>query len=1265
MSDTNRTEASGNAPVCVHDDASVSPQEGSLEASQGSQGEVTQSPEAEKGSLEVTVPEHAGSDVHDNGQSVDKGDSGLEKAASDCEESKSNKTENPEGCVQFDISCELGGVSTDIKTAFKDVQSEIFSAVSEVKSELSHVLQSSTQFCLGATDQDGTSGGDSRDPDDNVLLIKDESEVSEHPFSVRDIVIHKCSTTEGHLEKVDLPVFNFKETDGKVVTDPVRDEPNRADCSSWGEGESSEFGEGVSPYVAMALKTDSSVDKDEVFTTFGLHDELSKNIAIEVTEDFLKEKVDSLSTERIRKEKRFDVKKVFAGQARLSEECESEKEESSSHLVCHSSDEHALKAQPLSAPSTPVPSTSGTGRKALRSVCRGRRVSFPEDETHLISSYLEPVNPWQQMGGTTVEEIATAYRMSCERHRTQPLPGVLQQIKALPLVLGGRVECLSLRSQRLDSSQCECLEEIFRRVQFKILDLEGCCLDDDTAIPLFDMIEFYDSVTQLNISCNDKIGFRGWQACSKMLKRTPSVEYLDARNTNLNETNMPILSRALRLGSRLHTLHLESCNLTGRPLIILTAALRQNETLTELYLADNRLGVNDCIQLSNLVRANSTLHILDLRNNNVQDAGCNHVCEGITEQQKHQQQQQGEEGGDKSRCRGLRSLVLWNNHLTPQSAPHLANMLAITRALETLNLGRNNLTSEGVLRLKESLLRNRALLRLGLQAARIADEGAVALAEYTADNRVIQHVDLRDNPIHVAGLLALAHSLRLNSTVIQMDIDSDCRSEPSAELAEQHASLQKEIKEICQRNLTQSHLKAVSQPKTETPEDINSKPAKKEDMHGGVIRKISLTCETTVAASQEFSSSEVVTREEEKQKYISPAPSPIPSPCPSPCPSPSPSPVPSPLRNNRFKVFKVAESSKSSPNLIANISQPTMGCNVVHVSQSGRSLSAGDLTQAPKQSGTRPNRFGRGGRFTVTRVTEPCSLPSTQEAASFTLSSSYTNTNSGSGSPKIVISSPVRVERGFSVETTTRETTEKPGDKQNKCDPIGIVDFKTVKVPEDALQSGQDRHQFNCNATEGANLKKCSSESPRQELSSQKSLAVFKNNAEGQKSEKDCDSPNLSELTDSGFLDEGSCGRSSGSVSPSPSTGSHHPMPEGDRDSLLSSSMDSTSQEDTGLGLPMQGSEPASPVAPCSMQQFDIHSVHDPPKRAPLAAMENGSFDSDSEDSELMTQSSDSTHSDEVRITTEQFEPRAAWGSKPEQQQVCVASEVTAPTESG
>ena len=39
---------------------------------------------------------------------------------------------------------------------------------------------------------------------------------------------------------------------------------------------------------------------------------------------------------------------------------------------------------------------------------------------------------------------------------------------------------------------------------------------------MFDMIEYYHSATRLNISYN-KIGLRGWQACSRMLKKVQNT----------------------------------------------------------------------------------------------------------------------------------------------------------------------------------------------------------------------------------------------------------------------------------------------------------------------------------------------------------------------------------------------------------------------------------------------------------------------------------------------------------------------------------------------------------------------------------------------------------------------------------------------------------------------------------------------------------------------------------------------------------------------
>ena len=40
-----------------------------------------------------------------------------------------------------------------------------------------------------------------------------------------------------------------------------------------------------------------------------------------------------------------------------------------------------------------------------------------------------------------------------------------------------------------------------------------------SAVAWFDMIEYYESTCHLNISFNKNIGVRGWQACSRLIRR--------------------------------------------------------------------------------------------------------------------------------------------------------------------------------------------------------------------------------------------------------------------------------------------------------------------------------------------------------------------------------------------------------------------------------------------------------------------------------------------------------------------------------------------------------------------------------------------------------------------------------------------------------------------------------------------------------------------------------------------------------------------------
>jgi len=78
----------------------------------------------------------------------------------------------------------------------------------------------------------------------------------------------------------------------------------------------------------------------------------------------------------------------------------------------------------------------------------------------------------------TIELLTTKYQESCERHNTNPIHAVLNQIKSINPSLE-RNECLDLKGVYLNNVDWESLEEIFKRVQFKNINVEATGLNDD------------------------------------------------------------------------------------------------------------------------------------------------------------------------------------------------------------------------------------------------------------------------------------------------------------------------------------------------------------------------------------------------------------------------------------------------------------------------------------------------------------------------------------------------------------------------------------------------------------------------------------------------------------------------------------------------------------------------------------------------------------------------------------------------------------------
>ncbi|XP_056229547.1 protein phosphatase 1 regulatory subunit 37 [Seriola aureovittata] len=412
----------------------------------------------------------------------------------------------------------------------------------------------------------------------------------------------------------------------------------------------------------------------------------------------------------------------------------------------------------------------------------GKRVTFPSDED-IVSGAVEPKDPWRHAQNVTVEEIVSSYKQACQKLNCKPIPKVLKQIQELK-DLTQRNECLDLKGEKLDYKACESLEEILKRVQFKVIDLEQTNLDEDGASALFDMIEYYESATHLNISFNKHIGTRGWQAAAHMMRKTSSLQYLDARNTPLLDHSAPFVARALRISGSLAVLHLENAGLSGRPLMLLATALKMNMNLRELYLADNKLnGLQDSAQLGNLLKFNYNIQILDLRNNHILDSGLAYVCEGLKEQRK-----------------GLVTLVLWNNQLTHNGMGYLAAALPCTQSLETLNLGNNSVGNEGVHKLKDGLIANRSVLRLGLASTKLSCEGAVAVAEFIAESPRLVRLDLRENEIKTGGLMALSLAIKVNTSLLRLDLDREPKKETVKSFIETQRALLSEIQNGCKRN---------------------------------------------------------------------------------------------------------------------------------------------------------------------------------------------------------------------------------------------------------------------------------------------------------------------------------------------------------------------------------------------------------------------------------------------------------------------------------
>ncbi|XP_058255273.1 protein phosphatase 1 regulatory subunit 37-like [Hemibagrus wyckioides] len=78
--------------------------------------------------------------------------------------------------------------------------------------------------------------------------------------------------------------------------------------------------------------------------------------------------------------------------------------------------------------------------------------------------------------------------------------------------------------------------------------------------------------------------------------------------------------------------------------------------------------------------------------------------------------------------------------------------------------------------------------------------GAVVLAEFIAESRFLQTLDVRQNLVLTGGLMAFALALKLNHTLVHLDLDQNPKEEKDDFLIETQKNLLSRISDLCAAN---------------------------------------------------------------------------------------------------------------------------------------------------------------------------------------------------------------------------------------------------------------------------------------------------------------------------------------------------------------------------------------------------------------------------------------------------------------------------------
>ncbi|KAJ1738482.1 hypothetical protein LPJ68_005519 [Coemansia sp. RSA 1086] len=443
-----------------------------------------------------------------------------------------------------------------------------------------------------------------------------------------------------------------------------------------------------------------------------------------------------------------------------------------------------------------------------------------------------------------VQEVWEIYERTCRTFDIEPLSSfekiLLQHVRE-DQVLGS----INLAGSDINGVHMSCFAEMLD-LNFGLvrLELSHCSIDDDSARVLAYSLLCNDSVQYLSVAHNTRLRSDGVRYISILVRHSKQLKSLDISGIAIRKKSAGYLAAALAgLGANwsfgrgsmhkkdtayeqisLRVLHMNSCGLKPAALAILASGVRLSP-LQHLSLRLNSLAASAGPILREMLFGDPPQK--DEQSQPHQHRPISISLHGLSDAQLANDPHAQPPGtaGDSPRISQLRSLdlsqndlgraaldlaegLLWNtnlrsltlrqNKLQPASFAPFIECLGVNRGLVYLDISRNPVCGPetAVLEILSQVIgQNQTLRGLFMSATAMTSEGAIALAECLPDLHNLERLDVSENPgIDVAGLMALSASIKLNKSLICVEITVNTGDDVCA-------ALEQSIAQVCIANM--------------------------------------------------------------------------------------------------------------------------------------------------------------------------------------------------------------------------------------------------------------------------------------------------------------------------------------------------------------------------------------------------------------------------------------------------------------------------------